>query len=267
MSDTRRIVLISGAGRGIGAAAAREFGRRGCHLIVNYLSNGEAAAAVVKDIESAGGTAQSVRADVCDAGQVGTLVDGVLAEHGRVDVLVCNANTAAPPFGPFASLSWESFAAKLTGELAGVYFLTQRVLAAMRERRAGRIVYVSSTAADVITGSIAHSTATAALNTFSRQIAAEAARYGVAANTVASGAANTDATARFPDAIRQYFGERSVHGRLPEPEDVGRLIALVADDGFAGATGQVIRADDGFHLLAQQLDGPAAWFGGSAEQG
>ncbi|MFE7568864.1 SDR family oxidoreductase [Streptomyces sp. NPDC057539] len=134
MSDTRRVVLISGAGRGIGAATAREFGRRGCHVIVNYLSNSEAAGVVVRDIESAGGTAQAVRADVCDAGQVGALVDGVL------------------------------------------------------------------------------------------------------------------------------------HGRLPEPEDVGRLIALVADDGFAGASGQVIRADDGFNLLSQQLDGPAARFGGSAAQ-
>ncbi|MCB5912287.1 SDR family NAD(P)-dependent oxidoreductase [Streptomyces pinistramenti] len=267
MSNAQRVVLISGAGRGIGAATAREFGRRGCHVIVNYLSNSEAAAGVVEDIESTGGTAQAVPADVCDAGQVDALVDGVLAEHGRIDVLVCNANTAAPPYVPFASLPWDAFAAKLTGELSGVYFLTQRVLAAMQQQRTGRIIFVSSTAADVITGSIAHSTATAALNVFSQQVSAEAARYGVAVNTVASGAANTDATSFFPEVIRQYFGERSVHGRLPEAADLGRLIALVGDEGFAVATGQVIRADDGFNLLTQQLDGPAARFGGSADQG
>lgn len=261
MSEMQRVALVSGASRGIGAATARELGRRGYHVIVNYLSNADAAAAVVKEIESAGGTAQAVRADVCDGDQVAALVDGVLAEHGRIDVLVCNANTVAPPFAPLTVLPWDAFAGKVTGELSGAYFLTQRVLAIMQEQRAGRIVYVSSTAADSISGSIAHSTAKAALNTFSWQVAGEAARYGVTVNTVAAGAVNTDATAGvFTDRIRRYLADRSVYGRLLEPDDLGRAIALLVDDGFAAVTGQVIRLDGGLDLLGQQLDGFAAQF-------
>ncbi|WP_158893728.1 SDR family oxidoreductase [Amycolatopsis anabasis] len=254
MGDTQRVALISGASRGIGAATARELGRRGYHVIVNYRGSADAAAAVVNGIEADGGTAQAVQADVCAADQVDALVDAVHGEHGRIDALVCNANTAQPPFEPLAALSWESFAAKVNGELSGVFFLTQRVLAIMKEQRAGRIVYVSSTAADTLGGSIAHSTAKAALNTFSRHIAGEAGRYGITVNAVAPGAVDTDATAGvFNDGLRQYLKERSVFDRLLKPEDLGRAIALVADDGFGAATGQVIRVDGGLDVLAQKL--------------
>src|SRR5436309_969411 len=150
------VAVVSGASRGIGAATAREFGTRGYHVIVNYLSNADAAATVVKEIESAGGSAQAAQADVTDAEQVEAMINGV-AEHGRIDALVVNANTAQPPFGPLVALPWEAFAAKVDGELAGAYHLTRAALAVMTRRRAGRIVYVSSTAADVPMGSIAHS--------------------------------------------------------------------------------------------------------------
>lgn len=259
MGAAQEVAVISGAGRGIGAATARELGRRGYHVIVNYLRDADSAAAVVADTRAAGGTAQAAQADVCDAEQATALVEAVIAEHGHLDVLVCNANTVAPPFGPLAAVAWEAFAAKVTGELAGAYFLTQRALAAMREQRSGRIVHVSATLADTVGGTIAHSTAKAALNAFSRQVAAEAAQYGVTVNTVAPGAVNTDATAgMFTDSIRQYFSDRSVRGRLMGPEDIGRVIGLLLDDAFTVVTGQLIRIDAGFDLLSQQLDGLAA---------
>jgi 3-oxoacyl-[acyl-carrier protein] reductase len=255
MSQPQPVALISGASRGIGAATAREMGRRGYHVIVNYRRSADAAAIVVKAIESGGGTAQAIQADVCDPEQVAELVDRVRDEHGHIDVLVCNANTVDPPFEPLASLSWEAFAGKVTGELSGAFFLTQRVLAIMRDQRAGRIIYISSTAADAIGSVIAHSTAKAALNTFSRHVAGDAARYGITVNTVALGAVNTDATANvFTDGLRQYLRDRSVFGRLLQPEDAARAIALVADNGFGAATGQLIRIDGGFDVLGQQLD-------------
>jgi 3-oxoacyl-[acyl-carrier protein] reductase len=259
MSDARRVALISGASRGIGAATARELGGRGYHVIVNYLRRAAAAAAVVEASAAAGGSAQAVRADVCAEDQVAALVGGVFDEHGRIDALVCNADTVRPTFGPVVSLPWETFAGKIIGELSGAYFLTQRVLAIMCEQRAGRIVYVSSTAADRVIGSIAHSTAKAALNTFGVQVAGEAARYGVTVNTVSAGSILTDATAHvFTGDTRHYLDERSAHGAILKADDVGRVIALVLDDAFAATTGQVIRVDGGFDLLEQQLDGLAA---------
>jgi 3-oxoacyl-[acyl-carrier protein] reductase len=251
---TSTVALVSGASRGIGAAIARSLAQRGHHVIVNYHRNADAAKQVVADIEAAGGTAAAEQADVCDDAQVAALVDRVRAEHGRVDVLVCNANTVQPPFEPLASLPWDAFVGKVVGELAGSYHLTQRVLPIMRKRRAGRIVYISSTVADMVGIIAAHSTAKAALNTFSRHVAADAGQYGVTVNTLALGAVNTDATAGvFDDDRRASFAQRSVHGRVLEPEDVAAAVSLLTDGGFGSITGQVIRLDAGFDVLNQQL--------------
>lgn len=248
------VALVSGASRGIGAAIARSLARRGHHVIVNYHRNADAARRVVADIEAAGGTAQAESADVCDAAAVSALVDRVRAAHGRVDVLVCNANTVAPPFEPLASLPWDAFIGKVVGELAGSYHLTQRVLPIMQAQRAGRIIYISSTVADKVGMIAAHSTAKAALNTFSRHVAAHAGQYGVTVNTIALGVVNTDATADVFDAQqRASIAQRSVHGRILEPEDVGAAVALAADDGFGSVSGQVIRLEAGFDVLDQQL--------------
>ncbi|MFG2914564.1 SDR family oxidoreductase [Kitasatospora sp. NPDC048298] len=253
MKQSKRIALISGAGRNIGAATAKELAGRGYHVIVNYRSDAEAAADVVTEIESRGGTAEAAQADVCDADQVGALVERVRADHGRIDLLICNANTVTPPFASFAELSWDAFAAKVNGELAGSFFLTQHALAVMREQRSGRIVYISSTASDTIGMALPHSVAKAALNTFSRHIAGIAAEYGVTVNTVALGAVHTDATAEFSEEFWKYTTDRSVAARPVEPADAARAVALVADDGFAFTSGQVIRVDGGFEVLDQQL--------------
>lgn len=254
MGEPQRVVLVSGASRGIGAAAARALGRRGTHVVVNYRTNDEAAKDVVRAIEAAGGSAEPARCDVCDEQQVTALVDAIRRDHGHVDVLVCNANTVHPPFERVATIPWEKFARKITGELAGAFFLTQQVLPLMRARRAGRIVYVSSVDADMVGVDAAHSVAKGALNIFSRHIASEAAQYGVTVNAVAPGGVHTDANAEFmTDDVQHYLSKRSVFNRVLEPDDLGRLIALVADGGFGAATGQIIRADGGLDVLGQRM--------------
>lgn len=261
VNQSKRIALISGAGRGIGAATAKEMAARGYHVIVNFRSDSGAAAGVVEAIEAAGGTAEAAQADICDAAQVSALVERVRAGHGRIDLLICNANTVDPPFVPLTELSWDAFAGKVTGELAGSFHLTQRVLELMEQQRSGRIVYISSTAADSIGMALAHSVAKAALNTFSRHVAGIAAQYGVTVNTVAFGAVGTDSSAGFSDELRKYFTDRSVVSRLLAPEDAARTVALVADDGFSVASGQLIRVDGGFDVLDQQLHPLTEHFG------
>lgn len=253
MSEVRPVALVSGSSRGIGAATARVLGERGYHVIVNYLSNAEAAKSVVTSIVSSGGSAQAIQADVRDGDQVGKLIEQVRREHGRVDVLVCNANTAHPSFEPFDEVSWDSFAVKINTELSGVFHLTQRVLPIMRERRAGRIVYVSSISGDSSAGLVAHSTAKSSLNRFSRHVAAYAGQFGISVNTVAPGSVETDASATVNSAeIIQYLAERSVFGRQMVPKDVATVIASIVDVTFAAVTGQLITVDAGMDVLAQQ---------------
>ncbi len=248
------VAVVSGAGRGIGAATARLLAAGGHHVVVNYLRDSAAAKGVVAAIEADDGSAEEARADVRDAEQVAELVDRVRRTRGRVDVLVCNANTAHPPFAQLDELSWDVFADKVNSELSGVFHLTKAVLPLMRARRAGSIVYVSSIDADACAGSVAQSTAKAALNQFGRHVAAQAGHDGIAVNVVAPGSVRTDASATVntPQILR-FLAERSVFGRQMEPEEMARVIVAVASAGFAAVTGQVITADAGMHVLDQQI--------------
>ncbi|MFI7117481.1 SDR family oxidoreductase [Amycolatopsis sp. NPDC049868] len=249
--------LVTGAARGLGAAIARQLGVRGHHVIVNYRTDSDGAAGVVDDIEAAGGTASSARADVTDPEAVDALVTGILARHGRIDTVVVNANTAPPPFAPLAALSWTDFLNKVTGELAGAFHITKSVLGPMRAQGDGRIVYIGSTAADYVgEGRLAHGTAKSALTTFARHVAAESGRDGVSVLVVAPGAVRTPATAGILAGDRgEVLARESVLGRILEPEDVAAAVALAADPALRPATGTVLRVDGGWSVL---VGGPAS---------
>ncbi|WP_026341445.1 SDR family oxidoreductase [Actinomadura atramentaria] len=243
---TTRTALVTGAGRGIGAATARELGRRGFHVVVNYRSDSEAAQGVVRDIEDGGGSALAVRADVTDAAAAAALVH----DHGPLDALVCNANIA-PPFAPVAELPWETFIGKVDGELAAVFHVTQ---AAMRNLSTGAgIVYVSSIASETTRpGAAAHSAAKAALEAFARHVAAELGGEGVSVNVVAPGVVRTEgsAAALHPAAIDRIT-RTSVLGRMLEADDVAALIAALAAGDLPGLAGARIPLDAGQSVIGQ----------------
>ncbi|MFG1965220.1 SDR family NAD(P)-dependent oxidoreductase [Nonomuraea sp. NPDC049028] len=242
----QRIALITGAGRGIGAATALELGRRGFHVIVNYHRDVAAAASVAAEIAASGGSAQAVQADVCEPGQVADLV----AACERVDALVCNANIS-PPFAPLTELSWPDFSGKVIGELSAVFHITRQVLDLMRKQGEGRIVYVSSLSADLVRpGAIAHATAKAALNTFAQHVAAEAGGWGIAVNTVAPAGVRTEGSAamRTPQT-EAALARRSVLGRMLDPWDVAAVIGSVIDGGFGAVVGAHIPVDAGYRVL------------------
>jgi 3-oxoacyl-[acyl-carrier protein] reductase len=252
-----KTVLVTGAGRGIGAAIAGAVATRGHHVIVNYRTDADAAEQVVAGLVGRGGSAQAMRADVTDPGQVDALVSRIVTEHGGVDAVVLNANTAPPPLAPLADIGWEAFSCKVLGELAGAFHLIARVLPEMRERGGGRIVFVGSTAADYVGGGrVAHGTAKAALATFARHVATESARDGIAVLTVAPGAVRTPAVeALLDEDLLGKLGADSVLGRMLEPADVGAAVALVLDPALRPATGSTVRLDGGWSVL---VGGPSA---------
>ncbi|MCM3882364.1 SDR family NAD(P)-dependent oxidoreductase [Frankia sp. R82] len=249
--------IVTGASRGIGAAIAPELARRGYHVIVNYRRDSAAAAGVVAEIRQAGGSATALAADVTDADAVAEMIEAVVADRGRIDALVVNANTAPPPFAPLAELSWPAFAAKVTNELAGAFHITQQAVAAMRSQGAGRLVFLGSTVADYVGGGrLAHGTAKAALATFARHVAAETARDGISVLTVAPGAVRTEATAAVLDPAREkILAENSVLHRVLEPTDVAVAVGLALDLALRPATGSVLRVDAGWSVL---VGGPTA---------
>jgi 3-oxoacyl-[acyl-carrier protein] reductase len=235
-----RTALVTGAGRGIGAATAHVLARRGFHVVVNYRSDAGSAGQVVRDIESAGGSARAIAADVTDAGAVADLV----AQCDRLDALVCNANIQ-PPFASIANLSWRDFVDKVSGELAAAFHVTKAALPLMA--RGSHIVYVSSVAAETVrSGGIALSTAKAALDAFARHVAEEAGPDGIAVNIVSPGAVRTDASAAVltPEVVAER-ARRSVLGRILEPTDVGALVGALASGELPGVAGVRIPIDGG----------------------
>ncbi|MER8002390.1 SDR family oxidoreductase [Streptomyces sp. NPDC095613] len=247
-STTRPTALVTGGSRGIGAATSRVLAARGYHVAVNYVSNREAADQVVKLIETDGGEAFAVPADVHDPGQSAELLKRS-ATDGRLDVLVCNAGARFTPT-PVRTLAWDDFRTKVTNELASVYTLTQHALALMGARGRGRIVYVSSAAADgpPAPGMAAHGTAKAALNTFARFVAHEAGPLGVNVNVVAPGYVRTESSAHMPREFQRRLMTNTPLGRVAEPEDVARAIAMLVGEEARFVTGEVLTVDGGYGL-------------------
>jgi len=245
-----RVALVTGGGRGIGAATARELAARGAAVVVNYLSNADAANAVVKQIEADGGRALAVGGDVCSTDDIASLVDATVAQYGRVDIVVASAAIPFAP-APLADLTWGDFAAKTEKELSAAFHLTKAVMPHLQSQGYGRLIYVSSEAAVNANGPgmAAHSTAKAALDAFARCVAVELSGNGVTVNVVSPGLVKTDATNWLPPEFFEQQAAGTLLRRVAEPEDLASVIAFIASDDSRYMTGERITVDGGFRLL------------------
>ncbi|MER7936341.1 MULTISPECIES: SDR family oxidoreductase [unclassified Streptomyces] len=246
---TGRVALVTGAGSGIGAATARLLAERGMRVVVNYLSNTEAAAEVVSGIEAAGGRAMAAQADVREAAAVGDMVERVREAWGGVDVLVHNALI---PYAvkPFQDMTWEELGGKLDAELRAAFAVTKAVLPAMTGQGWGRIVYIGTgLSRRPREGMIALGTAKAALEQFARYLALELGPLGITVNTVSPGPVESRIAA---DVLDETTRRRQVAatplGRLAHPADVARAVAFYADEDNAFMTGTTAAVNGGLAM-------------------
>src|SRR6266568_1742257 len=138
-----KVALVTGGGRGIGAATAKLLAARGARVAVNYLSNAQAAEGVVTEIRADLGETYAIQADVRDEQQVARLVASVIDTYGRLDILVSNAAMRSR-FAPFEQMAWEEFSQRVNDELQAAFRVTQAVLPVMTHQQYGRLVYVGS---------------------------------------------------------------------------------------------------------------------------
>ena len=244
-----KVVLITGASRGIGAATAIEMAGLGASIAVNYSRSEDAAVEVVRRIRESGGTAIAVKADVTVCQEIRAMVGEVEQKLGPIDVLVSNAAIGFPSV-PFIEYEWRDFEAKLTGELKAAFWCAKSVLPSMLERKCGSIIFVSSTLSrHPGFGFVAHSTAKSGLDAFAKSLAEELGPSGIRVNVVAPGLTITEATERVPQQQKELIARFTPLRRNGQPEDIAGAIALLASDHAKFLTGNYITADGGAYKV------------------
>ena len=236
-----RIALVTGASRGLGKAIALALAEAGADVAVNYRVQSEAAESVCQTIRAAGRKCIVVQADVSQSSDVNRLVSTTETQLGPVGILVNNAGIGKIiPTDQVTEEIWNEY---LRVNLTSVFLVTQRVLPAMRAARWGRIINLSSVAAQY--GGIIgpHYAATkAGILGLTRSYASQFAREGITCNALAPALVESDMVAGLPADIVN----RIPVGRMGAPDEIGRLAVLLAQSNFI--TGQTINPNGGLYI-------------------
>ena len=241
--------LVTGAARGIGAAAATALAAHGWSMGVNYSRDREGAEAVAASIEERGGTALALGADVSDAEAADEMLARAADELGPVLVLVNNAGMTADNLS--MRLSDEDWSRVLDVNLTGAFRLTRGALGPMMRQRFGRVINVSSVVGlRANPGQANYAASKAGLIAFTRTVAAEVARRGVTVNAVAPGLIETELTRDFTGNSADSNGSSALLDAIParrsgSPEEVASCIRFLASDEAAYVTGAVLPIDGG----------------------
>ena len=254
MSLQGKIAVITGASRGIGRAIALRFAKDGALAVVNYQNNAEAAAAVVRQIEAAGGEAFAIAGDIGSVVQIGRFFQSLDAEltkrrgSKQFDILVNNAGIGRQ--GTVESTSEEVFDQLFAVNVKGSFFVAQQAIPRLRD--GGRVINLSSALSrHPYPQMAAYSMGKAAINHFTVLLAAELGKRGITVNTIAPGLTATDFTAharRDPQMLSQVSAHTAL-GRIGEAEDVATVAAWLASPDAGWVTGQYIEASGGSGLV------------------
>jgi 3-oxoacyl-[acyl-carrier protein] reductase len=244
----RKVVLITGSSTGIGAAAARAFGRAGALVAVHYHASEPQARAVAADVAAAGGDATVFRADVSQAGEPLRLVEAVRTHYGRIDVLVNNAGNV---FGrkPFAEWTEDEFDAMLHLNVHSVVAMCQAAIGVFRAQGSGNIINVTSIAArnGGGPGVVLYAATKGFVSTLTRGLAKEFAPDRVRVNAVAPGVILTPLHDRHtPQATLDALKATVPMGRLGTADECAGAFLYLASDALSGyVNGQVIEVNGG----------------------
>jgi len=238
-----KVAIVTGAAQGIGEAYARALAAEGASVVVADL-NEDSGERVVKEIESAGGTAMFVRCDVADADSANAMAEATVAAYGGIDVLVNNAAIYGDmQFDLLITVDWDYYRKFMSVNMDGALVVTRAVYPHMQERGGGAIVNQSSTAAWLYSGF--YGLAKVGINGLTQQLAHELGGMNIRVNAIAPGPTDTAALKSTAGDFAKQLVAQLPLARVGQTEDMVNACLFLLSDAASWITGQIINVDGG----------------------
>lgn len=247
-----RVVLVTGASRGLGREIAKKFGQAGYRVIVNYFKSEEKANEVVADIGR--DKAIAIKADVRDKEQVEAMGEEAISHFVKIDVAVNNALVNFE-FNPVTqekadNITWDKYQEQFEGSVKSALNIVQSVLPSMKENQYGRVINIGTNLfQNPVVPYHQYTTGKAALLGFTRNMAKELGAFGITVNMVSGGLLQTtDASKVTTPEVFQLIANTSALNRVTAPEDVAEMVAFLGSEAARAVTGQNITVDSGLTM-------------------
>jgi 3-oxoacyl-[acyl-carrier protein] reductase len=240
----KKVALVTGGSRGIGAAIAKRLAADGASVAITYAKDANAASAVVKAIERDGGKAIAIQADAADAKAVKAAVEKAVATFGRLDVLVNNAGTAIPK--TFEETTLEEMDRVIDINVRGVFVATQAALKHMND--GGRIIMIGSAVGErvLVPGLVPYSATKGAVKIFTQSLSREVGSRGITVNNVQPGPIDTDLNPAAGDWAAPQKAATALN-RYGNVDEIAAMVAFVAGPESSYITGANLTVDGGMN--------------------
>ncbi len=241
-----RVAIVTGAGKGIGAAIAMELAKKGAHIIVNYNRSAGSAEMVVSEIKKMGGEAHMIQADISNLNEAEHLITETINQYGRLDILVNNAGiTRDSTFKKLTENDWKTV---IDVNLNSIFNTSSVALPYLLESDAGRIINISSIIGQSGGfGQTNYAAAKAGIIGYTKSLALELAKGNVTVNAICPGYIDTEMVQEIPDNVREALINKIPARRLGQPEDIARGVAYLCEDG-GYITGQQLNINGGLYM-------------------
>ena len=244
--EMSKTVLITGGSRGIGAAIAKELGKDGDKVIINYVSNQDKAESLAKDINANGGTAMAVKANIINKDEVEKMFTDIEKEYGSVTSIIHCASSMPIPEA-FEELRFETIQKHFDVQVKEAYNCVNRALDGMKEARSGAIVLMGSIFTEGLppVKQLAYTLSKASLVSMSKSLPVERGPKGIRVNVISPGMTHTEMISNIPDKVKMVAKMNTPLRKLAEPEDIAGVAKFLISNSASHITGESIKVCGG----------------------
>lgn len=244
MNNMKRVALVTGGAKGIGAAIVKRLCEDGYSVAINYNKSEQRALSLCSFCASEGFTVLPVKCDVSDSCHVGRMFSEIEEKLGTVEVLVNNAGISL--WGLFDTVTDDEWNSVIGTNLTGTFNCTRRAIPSMLKNKYGRIINISSVwGQEGASCEAVYSASKAGIIGLTKALAKEYAPSGITVNCICPGVINTDMMSRFSDEEKQAISEDIPAGRMGTPEEIAHAVSFLADKNSAYITGQILGVNGG----------------------